>query len=146
MPKSHVPQGYHTVNPYLIVENADALLTFCRHAFEAEIVMRMDSPDGGVAHAAMRIGDSMVEASDAHGEWKAMPGSLHIYVPDTDAVYRQALAAGATSLREPEDMFYGERGASVRDPVGNMWHIATLIEELSEEEMTRRAAQHASAS
>ena len=141
MPASHVPEGFHTVTPYLIVDGAAKLIDFMRHVFEAEEVMCMKDADGRVAHASLRVGDSMVEVSDAHGEWKAMPGSLHVYVPDTDAIYRQALEAGAESLREPEDMFYGERGASVRDPVGNLWHIATLIEEVSEEEVRRRVAE-----
>lgn len=141
MPLSHIPTGFHTVTPYLIVNGASRLLEFLTTVFGAQVEIRFDGPDGTIGHAALRIGDSMLEAADATPEWKAMPGSIHIYVTDVDAVYKKALAAGATSLREPADMFYGERGASVVDPFGNMWHIATQKEELSLEEITRRAAE-----
>lgn len=141
MSSSHIPQGYHTINPYLTVDGAARLIEFLKAAFDAREVMRMDGPDGRVAHAAYTIGDSIVETSDSTAQWGAMRAAIHIYMPDTDETYRRALAAGAKSLREPADMFYGERGASVEDPVGNMWHIATKTEDLSVEEMNRRAAE-----
>lgn len=141
MATHYVPPGFQTVTPYLIVAGAPRLIEFLKSAFDAEEVMRMDHPEGGIAHAAVRIGGSMIEISDATDDWPAMPGSIHLYVPDIDAAYRRAVEAGAETLREPEDMFYGERGASVCDPVGNYWHIATVTEELSVEEMHRRAAE-----
>lgn len=141
MPGCHIPEGFHTVNPYLTVDGADRLIRFLKVAFGAEEVLRMEHPPGKVGHAALRIGDSMIETADATDEWKATPCSIHIYVPDTDATYQAALKAGATTLREPADMFYGERGASVLDPVGNLWHIATLTEELTLEEVNQRVAR-----
>lgn len=137
----HVPKGFHTINAYLIVSDAAQLIEFAKTVFDAQETLRMPSPDGGIAHAELRIGDSVLETSDATEKWKATPGSLHIYVPDIDATYRRALSAGAESLMEPMDQFYGERSASVRDPLGNLWHIATKTEEITVEEMKRRAAE-----
>lgn len=137
--RSYLPDGFHTVTPYLIVSDAAALIEFLKAAFGATEVMRMPGPEGQVMHAEVRIGDSVIEMGQANGEWPAMPGSLHIYVPDIDAVYLRALDAGAVTLSEPKDQFYGERSASVEDPVGNLWHIATKTEDVSPEEMRRRA-------
>ena len=139
-PKSHIPAGFHTVNSYLIVEGAAKLMEFAKQVFGAEEVLRISQPDGKVGHAEIRIGDSVIETADACEAWKAMPASLHVYVPDADATYRKALEAGAESLSEPSDKFYGERSASVRDAAGNVWHIATLIEELTKTQMLERAA------
>jgi uncharacterized glyoxalase superfamily protein PhnB len=101
--------------------------------------MRMPTPDGTIMHAEVRIGDSPVMMGEARGEHKPMPGSIYLYVDDTDATYRRALQAGATSLMEPADQFYGDRSASVVDPVGNHWFIATHIEDVPPEELARRA-------
>lgn len=136
---SHIPAGFHTLNIYAIVEGADRLLEFVKTVFGATERMRMPLPDGKLAHAEVQIGDSVLELADASAEWPAMPASLHVYVPDIDAVYEAALAAGAVSVAPPSDKFYGERSGSVRDPVGNLWHIATKTEDLSIEEMRRRA-------
>jgi uncharacterized glyoxalase superfamily protein PhnB len=131
------PEGFHTVNPYLLVEGADRVLDFLIAAFGAVPVgERFRGPDGKVMHAAVRIGDSMVEVSDAPGE--AMPGSLHMYIEDTDATYRRAMAAGGKALREPLTTFYGDRSAAIVDPGGNSWWIATHIEDVSDEEVARR--------
>ncbi|WP_437228232.1 VOC family protein [Planctomicrobium sp. SH661] len=143
---SHIPPGFHTVNPYLVVSDCAKLIDFLKVVFDAEEIMRMPGENGGVRHAEVRIGDSPIEMGDANSQWSAMPGSLHIYVTDTDAAYVRALAAGAELLAEPQDQFYGERSASVRDPVGNVWHIATKTEDVSEEEMKRRAAELAAKS
>ena len=140
MSKVHpIPEGYHTVTPYLIVKGAARLIEFMQQAFGAEEIYRSTKPDGTLGHCQVRIGDSMVELADGNEQWKIMPCSLHLYVPDTDATYRRALQAGATSLFEPADMFYGDRSGGVVDPAGNQWYIATRQEELSEEEMERRA-------
>lgn len=136
----HIPDGFHTVTPYLVVNGADKLLTFLEQTFEAVRLERHTRPDGTVGHAAVRIGDSVVEMGDARAEWPALAAGLHVYVPDTDATYGRALAAGATSLMAPADMFYGERGASVRDPLGITWHIATKTENVTPEELERRMA------
>lgn len=137
----YVPKGFHTVTPYLMVPDGSLLLDFMKKVFDAEEVSCVREADGVIRHASVRIGDSMVEFSDASEEWKAMPSALHIYVEDPDAVYQRALQAGATSLYEPTDHFYGERSGGVKDPVGNNWYIAKFLEELSEEEMERRKGE-----
>jgi PhnB protein len=134
-----IPEGYHTVTPYLIVEGADELLDFVREAFAADQRFRMDAPDGSVGHAEVTIGDSVVMLADASEQWPARPGSLHLYVEDCDGVYQRAVEAGATSLEEPNDKFYGDRSGCVRDPAGNVWWITTHVEDVPEEEMARRA-------
>lgn len=134
-----IPPGYHTVTPYLIVVGAGRLIDFMKEAFGAEEIYRSAKPDGTLGHCQVRIGDSMVELADGNEQWKPRTCALHLYVPDTDATYAQAIAAGATSLFEPADTFYGDRSGGVVDPCGNQWYIATRQEELSEEEINRRA-------
>jgi uncharacterized glyoxalase superfamily protein PhnB len=134
-----VPDGYHTVTPYLTVKDAGGLIDFIKQVFGGEETFRMG--EDSVAHAEMRIGDSMVMLGEAQNE--PIPAMIHLYMPDTDAVYRRALAAGATSLREPTDMFYGDRTGGVQDRFGNQWWIATHIEDVPSEEMARRAAAQA---
>ena len=125
---NYKPEGFHSVNPYLTVKDAAKLLEFLKQAFGAEEIGRYLDPSGHVAHACVKIGDSMVEMSDANEQWPATPCSLHLYVPEVDAVYQRAVKAGGASLREPEDQSYGERSAGVRDLSGNNWFIATRIE------------------
>jgi len=134
-----IPDGYHTVTPYLTVRSVPELLEFVKRAFGAHEIHRMVAADGRIMHAEVRLGDSVVMMGEAGNEWKAMPGTIHLYVYDTDAVYQRALQAGGASLREPADQFYGDRSAGVRDPVGNHWWIATHKEDVSSEEMEKRA-------
>ena len=122
-----IPQGYHSVTPYLAVQGVPKLMTFLKHAFDAEERERMTAPDGRVSHAEMKIGDSIVMMGEPTGDSKSMPGMIYLYLEDTDAAYKRALDAGATSLRAPSDMFYGDRNAAVTDPVGNQWWIATRV-------------------
>lgn len=136
----HVPEGYHTVTPCLLVEGAAELIQFLETVFEATPVFITYHGDK-IGHAALQIGNSMLELADACEEWGQTSAAIHLYVPDVDATCQKALAAGATSLREPADMFYGERGASVKAPFGIQWHIATQTEELSTEELHRRAEE-----
>lgn len=138
-----IPEGYGTVTPYLIVEGADRVLEFVMQAFGAEQRFRMDRDDGTVGHAEVTIGDSVVMLAEAGGEWPAMPGGIHLYVEDCDATYTRALDAGATSLHEPTNHFYGDRSAGVRDPAGNIWWITTHVEDVSPEELERRARESA---
>jgi uncharacterized glyoxalase superfamily protein PhnB len=135
-----LPDGFHTVTPYLIVQGANQLLEFMKTAFDAEEILCTKQPDGKIGRAAVKIGNSMIELSEARAEWTPMPGAIHLYVSDTDAVYQRSLQAGATSLQEPMDMYYGERSAAVKDAVGNHWYIATHLEDLSSEELQRREA------
>lgn len=138
-----VPEGYHTVTPYLVADGAAKLLDFVKQAFGAEERFRMDTPEGGIGHAEVRIGDSVVMMADVPSDGRAMPGLLHVYVDDCDATYRRALEAGATSAREPADQFYGDRTAVVEDAFGNQWSIATHVEDVPPDEMERRAAEAA---
>ena len=132
------PDGFNTVNLYLIVDGADRLIDFLKQAFGAVELSRSSGDDGVVRNAAVRIGDSAVEVSEARPPFGAMTAAIHLYLADTDVVYRRALDAGATSLYEPADMFYGERSGGVMDAWGNHWYIATRTEQLSREEMQRR--------
>ncbi len=134
-----IPDGFHSVTPYVIVEDGARFIEFTQEAFGAEQTERMENPDGGIRHAQVKIGDSFVMLGEPQGE--PMPASLYLYVPDCDAVYERALAAGATSIMEPADQFYGDRGAGVTDPCGNIWWIGTHIEDVSSEELARRAAE-----
>jgi len=137
-----IPEGYSTVTPYLCVVEAAKLIEFLKQAFAAEVIVRMDGPDGSVMHAEVKIGDSIVMMGQVPAE-RATRAMLHLYVTDADATYKKALAAGATSVREMADQFYGDRSGGVRDAFGNDWHIATHVEDVSPEEMKRRMAAQA---
>ncbi len=128
--QSYVPKGLHTVNPYLHPLRAEPLIAFLKRAFGAEEVAKYASPDGVVHHAQIRVGDSIVEMGEAHGEYQRMPAMFYLYVPDCDAAYKRALAAGATSLHEPTDQPYGDRNSAVTDAFGNTWYIATHIKDV----------------
>lgn len=134
-----IPEGYHSVTPHLINENASRLIEFLKQAFDAQELNRLSGPDGRVLHAEIQIGDSRLMIGEATGEWKAMPVSLALYVEDADVIYKRALDAGAVSLREPADQFYGDRSAGVKDLAGNHWWIATHIEDVPREELHLRA-------
>lgn len=121
------PPGFGTLTSGMRAEGADRLLEFLENAFGAELVSRTDSPDGAIRHAELRLGPSMMELSEAHGQWGPTRGAFHLFVTDCDAIYAEALRAGATSLYVPEDKPYGERSAGVTDPWGNQWFIATPV-------------------
>ena len=135
------PDGYHTVTPYLKVKGVAGLIDFLKQAFDAVETERLLGPDGKVGHAEVRIGDSVVMMGEAPGD--PMPAMLYVYVDDADASYKRALEAGATSLAEPEDQFYGDRTAGVKDPFGNCWYVAERQEDVSPEELRRRAEARA---
>ena len=134
-----IPKGYHTVTPYLVVEGVAKLIDFLKKAFDAKEKVQMTRPDGSIGHAEVKIGDSIVMMGDAMGDYKAMPATLYLYLKNTDAAYKRALAAGATSAMEPQDMFWGDRNAGVKDPFGNQWWIATHKENVSPKEMKKRS-------
>ncbi len=135
------PEGYSTVTPWIISRDTAQLLDFVKEAFGAEEIARVHNEDGTIGHAEFRIGDSVVMAFDAKDEWPATPSFLRLYVEDGDTVYRRALEAGATSVTEMTDLFFGDRVGRVRDPQGNLWWIQTRLEVLDPQEMEKRAAQ-----
>ena len=134
-----IPDGYHSVTPHLINEDASRVIEFIKRAFGAQEITRLAGPDGRVMHAELRIGDSMVMIGEASDEWKAMPSSVALYVEDVDTTFRRALEAGAVSLREPMDQFYGDRSSGVKDLAGNHWWIATHLEDIPPEDLRLRA-------
>lgn len=135
------PDGYHSITPYLVVEGAARLIEFLIQAFGAEEMERFAAPGGLVGHAEVRIGNSVVMLGDARGEHHATQAMLYLYVEDVDATYQIALAAGAEGVQPPMDQFYGDRSGGVKDPCGNVWYIATHIEDVGKEELRRRARQ-----
>ena len=136
-----IPEGYRAVTPFIIVKGAAQLLDFMRDAFGAEEMGRVVGEDGSIGHAETRIGDSVVMAFDAKEDWPWTPSFLRLYVEDGDAVFQQALKAGATSVTEMTNMPWGDRVGRVRDPFGNLWWIMTRIEDVDEEEIGRRYGQ-----
>ncbi len=125
-----VPEGLFSVNPYLHPRRAEPLIGFLKRAFGAEEVAKYASPDGVVHHGVIRVGDSVLEMGEAHGKYEPMQAMFYLYVPNMEAVYRQALAAGATSFQEPTDQPYGDRNAGVQDAFGNKWYIATHVKDV----------------
>ena len=121
------PEGPRSVQPFLHLREAHKMVPFLEAAFGAEALGVAKSPDGTVLHGTMRIGNATLEIDEAHGEFQPMPCHLHVYVPDTDMVYTQALRAGATSIESPQDKRYGDRSAGVKDAWGNSWFIATHL-------------------
>ena len=142
----HIPAGYHSVTPYLMVRDATKALAFYRDAFGAEELMRFEGPPGRIAHAEVQIGDSHVMLADENpGEGFVGPQtlggagvSLMVYVQDVDATFARAVAAGATARRPVADQFYGDRVGTLADPFGHVWSIATHREDVPPEEMERR--------
>jgi PhnB protein len=144
-----IPEGYHSVTPYLILSGAADAIEFYKSAFGAAEVMRMPAPGGKVGHAEVEIGGSRIMLADEYPDMgyrgpKAIGGTpvtLHLYVDDVDAVARQAVAAGAKELRPVKDQFYGDRSGSFEDPFGHVWHISTHKEEVPPDELKRRAEE-----
>ena len=142
-----IPEGYRSVTPYLALKQAADAIEFYRRAFGAKERMRMPGPDGKIGHAELEIGNSVIMLADEHPDMDFRgPASiggtsvtLHLYVPDVDATFSKATAAGATPVRPVQDQFYGDRSGSVRDPFGHVWYIATHKEDLTTEELRRRA-------
>jgi PhnB protein len=128
--ETYVPKGLHNVNAYLHPLRAEPLMSFLKRAFGAREIAKYASPDGVIHHAEIQVGDSVVEMGEAHGKYQPMQSMFYLYVPDCDSVYRRALAAGATSIAEPQDHPYGDRSGGVQDAFGNQWHIATRIKDV----------------
>jgi PhnB protein len=141
-----IPDGYHSITPYLIVDGAARAIDFYKAAFGAVELLRFPGPDGKIGHAELRIGDSVImladpsEASNARppGAFGGSPITLMLYVEAVDDVVARAVAQGATIVRPLADQFYGDRTGGISDPFGHQWHVATHIEDVSMEEMQRR--------
>jgi len=146
-----IPDGYHSITPYLSIKGAAAALTYNKQAFGAAEIYRLPMPDGRIGHAEIQIGDSRIMLAD---EMPEMPDAvtkspttlggtatgLALYVPDVDTSFERAVAAGATIKRPVKDQFYGDRSGTVEDPFGHLWTIATHVEDVPPEEIARRAA------
>jgi PhnB protein len=147
MPKP-IPDDYPRVTPYLIIDGANAAIDFYSSVFGATERMRMAGPDGKVGHAELGIGDSVIMLADEHPEMDARgpltvggtPVTMHVYVEDVDSVFGRAVQAGAKPLRPVEDKFYGDRSGQFEDPFGHRWDVATHVEDVPPEEMSKRAA------
>ncbi len=139
MTVSYVPAGYRTLTPYVMLRGADRFLSYIGRAFDAREVGRTTDAQGTIKNAEIQIGDSMLYLAEAPAGRPTMPASLYLYVPDCDATYRRAIEAGATSIMEPKDRYYGDRICGVTDPFGNFWWIATHIEDVSPDEIQRRS-------
>jgi PhnB protein len=141
-----IPEGYHTATPYLIAKGAASAIEFYKKAFGAKEVMRLADPTGKIGHAEIQIGDSRIMLADEHPEMDirgpqslgGTPVGICLYVPNVDAVFNQAVAAGAKVERPVVDQFYGDRSGTIRDPFGHKWTIATHKEDISPEEMNKR--------
>jgi uncharacterized glyoxalase superfamily protein PhnB len=136
-----VPEGYHTVTPYLTVPDAAKQIEFLQNAFGATKIYAHSDAEGAIRHAEVKIGDSMLMLGQARDQWKPRPCNFYLYVDNVDNWYKRALQAGAKSLDEPKDQVYGDRSAGVEDMHGNYWWIATHVEDVSPEEMERRMGQ-----
>lgn len=135
-----VPDGYHTVNPYLVCDQVEPIIEFATKAFGAQINKSMESEDGSIRHAEIQIGSSPVMLGKS-GDGSVMSCMLYLYVADVDAVYQRAIEAGGESVMGPADMYYGDRNAGVRDAAGNQWWIASRVEDLSSDEIRARMEQ-----
>jgi PhnB protein len=133
-----IPEGFHTITPYFIVENAYNFMQFLIKAFNATTIVQDLREDGSIWHAQMQIGDSMIELSQSTPKYPPTRMNINIFVKDVDLTYQNALATGVTSISEPSNKFYGHREASLADLYGNTWHIASKIEDLTDEEIERR--------
>lgn len=144
-----IPEGQSPLAPYLCVKDASNAIEFYKKAFGATESMRMKQPDGRIGHAEIKIGGATMMLADEFPEMGILspksiggerpPVGIHLYVEDVDAVYKRALQAGATSLREPADQFYGDRNAQLKDPSGHVWYVSTRKEDVSPEEMRKRS-------
>ena len=147
-PVKPIPDGYHSIQPYLHIRGAAKAIEFYKQVFGAQEIQRMPRPDGRLGHAEIRIGDSVVMLADEHPErgvygpehYGGAPMTFLFYTADCDAIYQKAVAAGAKSLREPTDQVQGDRMAGVQDPFGFEWYVATHVKDVSPEEMQAAAS------
>ncbi|MGV6853426.1 MAG: VOC family protein [bacterium] len=143
------PEGYHSVTPYLFLRDTESALAFYQKAFNAEVIMKVPGPGGKIGHAEIRVGDSLIMLADEYPEMGfpspetlgSTPISLMLYVDDVDTTFAAAIEAGAEEIREVSDQFYGDRAGTIKDPAGHIWTVATHIEDLSSEEISKRSQE-----
>ena len=138
MPTKPIPEGFHTITPYLFAQGAASLIEFVSAAFEGELISHEKRPDGAVMHASMRIGDSTLMLADPPPEFGSMPSSIYLYVTDCDTVYQRALSSGGVSVFPMMTLPSGQRYGAVKDPCGNIWWVATQVEDVPPHEQERR--------
>jgi PhnB protein len=136
-----IPEGYHTVTPYLMVAGAAKFIDFMVAAFGARKTEQMMRPDGSIGHTELRVGDSVIMLSEANAQMPATPVMLHLYVEDVDAAFDRAVLAGGVIVQKPTLQFYGDRAGGVKEPSGNTIWIASHVEDVPPEEMKTRAAE-----
>jgi len=147
----HIPKGYHSITPYLVVNGAEKAIEYYKKVFGATEIMRMPAPNGKIGHAELKIGDSPIMLADENpamgqGHTSAAtvggsPVSIYLYIENVDDVVKRAVAEGATVLKPVQDQFYGDRSGFIRDPFGHLWGVATHVEDVSADEMGRRMKQ-----
>lgn len=143
-----IPEGYHSVTPYLSIKGAAAAIDFYKQVFGATELFRMGGPDGKIGHAEIKIGNSPIMLADEFPEMEFVspktlggtPVGLMIYVDDVDTMYKQAISAGAKEIKPLQNQFYGDRSGTLRDPFGHVWTVATHVEDVPPEELEQRAA------
>ncbi len=140
-PQNPIPNGFNTLTPFLVAKDAQRLIDFANKAFGAETVTCLRYKDGTIWNAEFQVGSSKLLVAQAHGENQPFPAFLYVYLEDTDAAYAAAIEAGGQSLMEPSDQFYGDRNAGVMDHDGNVWWIATRVEDVPFEEVQKRAEE-----
>ncbi|MBN8568362.1 MAG: VOC family protein [Ignavibacteria bacterium] len=135
-----IPEGYHSITPFIVAKDARGLIEFLKKAFDAQ-VLHISENDGVVMHGEIKIGDSIVMLAEENVNAPASPVGIYLYVNDIDKTYKQAVDAGGKSIMEPADQFYGDRTAGIKDIAGNSWWIGTHIEDVSDEEIKRRMTE-----
>lgn len=140
MPNLHsgAPDGYTSVAPWVVTDDTGALLDFLTQVFDAEELSRVVTEDGLIGHGEARVGDTVVLAFDRRPEWPVMPSLLRVFVPDADATFAKAVAAGAHVVTEPSDSAFGQRGGRIKDPFGNVWWVVSQVEDVPEDVMWQR--------
>ena len=141
MPVKAIPDGYPTVTPYLMVADAAKFIAFMSTVFDAKTTEQLMRPDGKIGHTELRVGDALIMLSEASQSHPATPVMLHVYVEDVDAAFERAVGAGGTVVAKPTNQFYGDRSGGVKEPSGNTIWIATHVEDVSPDELKRRAAE-----
>ena len=143
-----IPEGYHSVTPYLIIKGAAEAIEYYKKSFGATELFRMPTPDGKIGHAELKIGDSPIMLSDEHPDLGHVgpqtlggtPVGIMIYVDDVDTIYKRAISGGGQEVKPLQDQFYGDRSGTLKDPFGHMWTVATHVEDVAPEEMEKRMA------